>query len=57
MATLRADYVSAVERTRVWYVSSGQDVAFITYTGSGSDAEAEEREIRDGDTMVRSIVF
>lgn len=54
---LTADYPSAAETTRVWYVSSGEDLAFVTYIGSGADRTTEQGEIADADVMVRSIGF
>ena len=52
------DFVDESEFTRIWYVSDGVNVAFVTYVSlQGLTSSATRSELDEAHTMIHSIKF
>lgn len=52
-----ADYSQEGSSRRVWFVSDGEHLAFVTFTGVPGTSCEWARELWEADEMVRSIAF
>lgn len=51
------DFESGDSYIRAWYLSDGESIALVTYTGGRLSDPTVERELRSAEEIVRSITF
>src|SRR5262249_1867647 len=53
----RGDFKSGTDAHRIWYLSNGQDIAFVTYTTLVSYHSLFDSELKEAEAIVESICF